>query len=116
LKHYPPARQLIAAGATVALATDFNPGTSPTLNMQFVLSLACTQMRMTPAEALAAATINGAWALRRGDRLGSLEAGKQADLIVLNVSDYREVPYYFAVNHCVMTVKRGRIVYSRLPA
>jgi imidazolonepropionase len=112
-KTYPPARQLIDAGAALALATDFNPGTSPTLNMQFVLSLACTQMRMTPAEAIAAATINGACSLRRADRMGSLEAGKQADLIVLDVDDYREIPYYFAVNHCVTTVKRGRIVYSR---
>jgi imidazolonepropionase len=113
LKRYPPARQLIAAGAAVALATDFNPGTSPTLNMQFIMSLACTQMRMTPAEAIAAATLNGACALRRADRVGSLEAGKQADLIVLDVEDYREIPYYFAVNHCVMTVKRGRVIYTR---
>ena len=114
LKQYPPARQLISAGAAVALATDFNPGTSPTLNMQFIMSLACTQMRMTPAEALAASTIDGACALRRADRVGSLEAGKQADLIVMDVDDYREIPYYFAVNHCAMTVKRGRIVYSRV--
>jgi imidazolonepropionase len=114
LKQYPPARKLITAGAAVALATDFNPGTSPTVNMQFITSLACTQMRMTPAEAIAASTINGAWALRRAARIGSLEARKQADLIVLDVDDYREIPYYFAVNHCVMTVKRGRIVYSRV--
>jgi len=111
LKRYPPARRLITAGAAVALATDFNPGTSPTLNMQFILSLACTQMRMTPAEAIAASTLNGACALGRADRVGSLEAGKQADLMVLDVDDYREIPYYFAVNHCQMTVKRGRIVY-----
>lgn len=113
LPSYPPARKLIAGGAAVALATDFNPGTSPTLNMQFILSLACTQMRMTPAEAIAAATVNGAFALRRADRIGSLEAGKQADLIVLDVNDYREIPYYFAVNHCLLTVKRGQIIYSR---
>ena len=112
LKTYPPARKLIEAGAAVALATDFNPGTSPTLNMQFILSLACTQMRMSPAEAIAAATINGAWALRGAERVGSLEPGKQADLIVLDVQDYREIPYYFAVNHCAMTVKRGRVIYS----
>ncbi|MGO8819257.1 MAG: amidohydrolase family protein [Terriglobia bacterium] len=112
LKSYPPARRLIEAGAAVALATDFNPGTSPTLNMQFILSLACTQMRMTPAEAISAATVNGAAALRRADRVGSLEAGKQADLIVLAVQDYREIPYYFAVNHCVMTVKRGKVIYT----
>jgi imidazolonepropionase len=113
LRQYPPARKLIDAGAAVALATDFNPGTSPTLNMQFILSLACTQMRMTPAEAITASTINGAYALRRNERLGSLEAGKQADLIVLDVDDYREIPYYFAVNHCEMTVKRGEIIHLR---
>jgi imidazolonepropionase len=113
LKQYPPARKLIAAGAAVALATDFNPGTSPTLNMQFIMSLACTQMRMTPAEAIAASTINGACALGRAECVGSLEAGKRADLIVMEVDDYREIPYYFAVNHCVTTVKRGGIVYSR---
>ena len=105
-------RKLIDAGAAVALATDFNPGTSPTLNMQFILSLACTQMRMTPAEAIAASTINAAHALRRADRIGSLNPGKQADLIVMDVGDYREIPYYFAVNHCVMTVKRGRVISS----
>jgi imidazolonepropionase len=114
LKAYPPARKLIRAGAAVALATDFNPGTSPTLNMQFITSLACTQMRMTPAEAIAASTINAAHALRRADRIGSLESGKQADLIVLNVDDYREIPYYFAMNHCVMTFKRGRVIYLRV--
>jgi imidazolonepropionase len=113
LKRYPAARQLIAAGAAVALASDFNPGTSPTLNMQFILTLACTAMGMTPAEALAASTINGACALGRQTRIGSLEPGKEADLIVLDVNDYREIPYYFAWNHCAMTVKRGRIVYER---
>ncbi|HXX24623.1 MAG TPA: imidazolonepropionase [Terriglobia bacterium] len=109
LKAYPPARTLIEAGSIVALATDFNPGTSPTLNMQFILSLACSALRMTPAEAIAAATINAAYALRRADRLGSIEPRKQADLIVMDVSDYREIPYYFGVNHCRMTVKAGRI-------
>jgi imidazolonepropionase len=113
LRRYAPARRLIDAGAAVALATDFNPGTSPTLNMQFILSLACSQMHLTPAEAITAATLNAAWSLRRADRVGSLEPGKQADLIVMDVDDYRKIPYYFAWNHCVLTVKSGRIVYSR---
>jgi len=95
------------------LGTDFNPGTSPTLNMQFILSLACIAMRLTPAEAISAATINAAYALRRAPRLGSLEPGKQADLVVMEVGDHREIPYYFAWNHCLMTVKAGRIIYSR---
>lgn len=113
LERYPPARRLIDEGAAVALATDFNPGTSPTVNMQFILALACSAMRMTPAEAVTAATLNAAWALRRADRLGSLEPGKQADLAIMEVDDYREIPYYFAVNHCVMTVKHGRVIYRR---
>jgi imidazolonepropionase len=97
----------------VALATDYNPGTSPTVSMPMVLSLACTQLRMTPAEAIAAATINGAYALRRADNIGSLEVDKQADLAVFEVEDYREIPYYFGMQRCWMTVKRGEIVYMR---
>ncbi len=110
LRGYPPARALIDAGAAVAIATDFNPGTSPTYSMQMVLSLACTEMRMSPAEAIAAATINGAHAILCADRTGSLEPGKQADLLVLNVSDYRELPYYFGVNNVHLTMKRGAIL------
>jgi imidazolonepropionase len=113
LAKYPPARRLIEAGAVVALATDFNPGSSPTLNMQFILSLACTAMRMIPTEAISTTTINAAYSLGRADRLGSLEPGKQADLAVMAVSDYREIPYYFGWNHCMMTLKRGQIIYSR---
>jgi len=113
LKHYAPARKLIEAGAIVALATDYNPGTSPTMSMPMILSLACTQLRMTPAEAIAAATINGAYALRRERRIGSLEPGKQADLAVFEVEDYREIPYYFGMNRCWMTMKRGEIIYLR---
>jgi imidazolonepropionase len=112
-KRYAPARKLIEAGAIVALATDYNPGTSPTLSMPMVLSLACTQLRMTPAEAIAAATINAAYALRRSDRLGSLEKGKQADFAVFEVEDYREIPYYFGMQRCWMTVKNGEIIYMK---
>jgi imidazolonepropionase len=112
-QRYAPARKLIESGAAVALATDFNPGTSPTLNMQFVLSLACTQMKMTPAEAIVAATVNSACAVRRHDRIGSIERGQQADIAVYDVRDYREIPYFAAVNFCVATFKRGRLVWSR---
>lgn len=110
LRRYAPARTLIDAGAAVALATDFNPGTSPTYNMQMVLSLASTEMRMTPAEAISAATINGAHALCDGARTGSLEPGKQADLIVLELSDYREIPYYFGTNNVRVTMVRGEVI------
>ena len=113
LERYAPARELIDAGAIVALATDFNPGTSPTLNMAIILSLACSLLRMTPAEAIAAATINAAYSLGREKRIGSIEVGKQADLAVFEVADYREIPYYFGVNTCWMTMKRGEIVYLR---
>ena len=112
LKKYAPARALIDAEAIVALATDYNPGTSPTVSMPMILSLACTQLRMTPAEAITAATINGACALQREKRIGSLEVGKQADIAVFDVADYREIPYYFGVNHCWMTLKRGRVVHA----
>jgi len=112
-KQYAPARKLIEAGVIVALATDYNPGTSPTVSMPMVLSLACTQLRMTPAEAIVAATINAAYGLKRADRLGSLEPGKQADLAVFEVEDYREIPYYFGMQRCWMTMKSGEIIYMR---
>ena len=111
LAHYAPARELIEAGAIVGLATDYNPGTSPTLSMPMILSLACTQMRMTPAEALGAATINAAYSLGRQKQTGSIEVGKLADLAVFDLDDYREIPYYFGVHHCRLTLKRGKAIY-----
>lgn len=107
------ARSMIEAGTAVALATNFNPGTSPSCSMPFALSLACTQMGMTPGEALAAATINGAHALGIAAEAGSLEHGKWADFVVLDASDYRELPYYFGMNLVAMTVRRGEVVYCR---
>lgn len=107
LSRYPNARRLIESGIAVALATDYNPGTSPTLSMPMAMSLACTQMKMSPAEVIAAATINGAWALRLADRKGSVEPGKDADLAVFDVSDYREIPYWFGVNRCALTIMNG---------
>jgi imidazolonepropionase len=109
---YPAARKFIDAGVPVSLATDYNPGSSPTASMPFVMSLACTHMKMSPAEAVAAATINGAWALRAQDRKGSVEPGKDADLAVFEVEDYREIPYWFASNRCAMTVLNGALVAS----
>lgn len=113
LDRYAPARELIGAGAFVALATDFNPGTSPTVSMPMILSLACSQLRMSPAEAITAATINAAHSLGRDKKIGSIEVGKQADVAVFEVADYREIPYYFGVNTCWMTMKRGEILYLR---
>jgi imidazolonepropionase len=113
LKKYAPARELIEAGAIVALATDYNPGTSPTMSVPMILSLACAQLRMSPAEAIAAATINAACSLLRDHKIGSLEAGKQADIAVFDIDDYREIPYYFGVNKCWMTLKKGRPIFQK---
>jgi imidazolonepropionase len=110
LQEYPNARRLIDAGVPVSLATDYNPGTSPTLSMPMAMSLACTHIKISPAEAIAAATINGAWALRVADRKGSIEPGKDADLAVFAVKDYREIPYWFGTNHCAATVLNGVLV------
>lgn len=111
-QRYADARMLIDEGVAVALATDYSAETCPTSNMQMVISLACRKLRMTPAEALAAATINAAYAVRRGDRVGSIEYGKHADLIVLSVADYREIPYHFGVNLVEMTIKAGNPIYQ----
>lgn len=96
---YPAARQMIDAGLAVVLATDFNPGSSPTPSMLTILSLAATHMKMTPAEAITATTINGAYSLNRGDKLGSLEPGKIADFVIHDCDDYRELAYFFGVPH-----------------
>ena len=107
LTRYPRARQFIEAGVAIALATDYNPGSSPTLSMPMVMSLACTHMKMSPAEAITAATINGAWALRIADRKGSIEPGKDTDLAIFDVKDYREIAYWFGANHCALTILNG---------
>jgi imidazolonepropionase len=95
--HYPSARAMIDAGLGVVLATDFNPGSSPTTSMAMVLSLACIQMKMTPAEAIIASTINAACSLNRGHTIGSLDVGKVADFVIHDASDYREIAYYFGM-------------------
>jgi imidazolonepropionase len=107
LKEYPNARRFIDAGVPVALASDYNPGTSPSMSMPMAMSLACTHMKMSPAEAVVAATINGAWALHVADRKGSIEPGKDADLAIFDAKDYREIPYWFGVNQCAMTILNG---------
>jgi imidazolonepropionase len=94
--NYPPARKMIDLGLAVVLATDFNPGSSPIASMPLILSLACLQMAMSPAEALAAATVNAAWSLGLGNCIGSLEAGKEADLLIHEFADYRELAYFIA--------------------
>jgi imidazolonepropionase len=104
---YTPARQLLAAGGLLAIATDLNPGTGWCESMQFVLGLACRKMALTPAQAIAAATMNAAAAIGRQDSIGSLEAGKQADVIVLDVPSYRHLGYRFGANLVSRVFKRG---------
>jgi len=111
---YPPARQMIDAGLAVVLATDFNPGSSPTPSMTAILSIACTQMKMTPAEAVTASTINAAYSLGRGDEIGSLEKGKCADFVIHDVSDYREFAYWFGIEHPWRVYAQGKLAFSRV--
>ena len=108
---YTPAQKMLDANVTLAIATDCNPGTAWTESMQFPIALACRMMKLTPAEAIAAATINAAYAIRREDRIGSLEVGKQADMLMLTVSDYRQLGYRFGTNLVKKVIKRAR-VYS----
>jgi len=112
LGRYAPARQMISKGVTVALASDFNPGSCMTESLPLITTIACTQMRMTPAEAIQGITLNAAKALRKEKEIGSLEPGKQADLVVLDIPDYRHLSYHFGVNHVWKVVKRGRIVWE----
>ncbi len=108
---YTPAKKIIEAGGILALATDCNPGTAWNESMQFVISLACRFMGLTPAQAIAASTINSAHAIRRADTIGSIEEGKQADLLILEVPDYRQLGYRFGTNLVRQVIKRGH-VYS----
>jgi imidazolonepropionase len=110
---YPAARAMIDAGLAVVVATDFNPGSSPTPAMLAILSLACTQMKLTPAEAITCATINAAYSLKRGAEMGSLEPGKRADFVVHDCADYRELAYFFGVEHAHATYSAGREVFRR---
>jgi imidazolonepropionase len=109
-KEYTPARAILEAGGILALASDLNPGTAWCESMQFVIALACRYMRLTPAQAIAAATINAAAAIHRQDRVGSLEPGKQADLLILSVPDYRHLGYRFGTNLVETVIKKGRVV------
>jgi len=106
---YPPAREMIDSGLAVVLATDFNPGSSPTPSIPMILSLAATHMKMTPAESITATTINAAYSLNRGHELGSLEPGKIADFVIYEANDYRELAYWFGVNQVCQVYVRGEL-------
>ncbi len=107
--HYTPAQQFLDAGCLLAIATDLNPGTAWCENMQFAIALACRYLRLTPAQAIVAATLNAAAALQLEDRIGSIEPGKQADLLILNVNDYRHLGYRFGANLVQTVIKKGQI-------
>lgn len=109
-KNYAPARKMIEMGIPVALATDHNPGSCTIENLPFIIGLSCLYLGLTPAEAICAATYNAACAINRGDRIGSLEEGKQADLLIMDIPNYRYIPYHYGVNYVKTVVKRGKIV------
>jgi imidazolonepropionase len=109
-KHYTPARAILDAGGILALATDLNPGTAWCENMQFAIALACRYMQLTPAQAIAAATINAAAAIDLADQIGSLEPGKQGDVLILNIPSYQHLGYRFGTNLVKRVVKRGEVV------
>ncbi len=107
---YAPARKLIDGGVAVAIASDFNPGSCMSYSMPMMMTIACTQMKMTPEEALVASTLNGAAALNMSSSVGSIELGKSADLIIADVPDYKFLAYHFGANHIVTTIKNGTIL------
>ena len=107
-QRFAPARKIIEAGLAIVLATDFNPGSSPTPSIPFVLSLACTQMQMTPAEAITATTINAAYSLGLRSEIGSLEAGKRANFVIHDCKDYREIPYFAGIESAEAVFVSGR--------
>jgi imidazolonepropionase len=108
--NYPPARKMIDRGMPVALATDFNPGSSFTESMPIILSLACLRMELTPAEAITSATINSTYAIDRGGSIGSLEKGKMADIVIWDVKNYKEIPYHYGVNLVDKVIKNGEVI------
>jgi imidazolonepropionase len=111
MKSYARARDMIEAGVAVALATDYNPGSCNCDSMQFIITLACLQMKMTPAEAITASTINAAYALELGDKIGSLEIGKQADILIMDMPNYQFLPYHFGSNNVEMVIKNGEVIW-----
>jgi imidazolonepropionase len=110
---YPAAREMIDAGLPIVLATDFNPGSSPTPSIPMVLSIAATHMKVSPAEGIAAATINAAYSLNRGAEIGSLEPGKVADFVIHDCEDYRDIPYFFGIEHPWKVYAAGREAFCR---
>ncbi len=110
---YAPARELINKGVAIAIASDFNPGSCPSFNMQLMISLACLKMKLLPGEAINATTINAAFAINRANEVGSLEIGKKADIIILDIDNHNKLPYYFGINLVEKVIKTGKLIYER---
>ncbi len=113
MKKYPPAREMIEGGVSVCLATDLNPGSSMTESLSLIMTMGCTMFKMSPKEVIQGTTANAARSIGREKSLGSLETGKQADLILLDIPNYRYLPYHFGVDHVELVIKKGRVVYQR---
>ena len=113
MSHYAPAREMLAAGVAIALSTNYNPGSCPTENLQLIMTLGCLKLGLSPAQVLAAVTINAAHAIDMAAVIGSLEAGKQADLVIFDADNEAYLPYHFGINHTWMVIKSGRVAYDK---
>ncbi|OGP88813.1 MAG: hypothetical protein A2156_07390 [Deltaproteobacteria bacterium RBG_16_48_10] len=113
MKKHPPAREMIEKGISVSLATDFNPGSSMTESLPLIMTMGCTLYGMLPREVIQATTIHAAISMGREKQIGSLDLGKQADFVLLNIPNYRYLPYHFGVDHVEGVIKNGKIVYPR---
>ncbi len=112
MKPYAPAQKMLEEGLPFALATDFNPGSSPTPSIPLAMTIGCLYMKLTPEQAFHAVTINAAHSLGIADKLGSIESGKQADIVIFDVDSYRKIPYFYGVNLVKMVIKKGKIVIN----
>jgi imidazolonepropionase len=113
MKQFPPAREMIERGVAVALATDLNPGSSMTESLPLMITMGCTMFRMTPKEVIQATTIHAAKSMGRENKIGSLEVGKEADVLVLDIPNYKYLPYHFGVDHVETVIKKGKVVYQK---
>lgn len=113
MKRYPPAREMIEEGVAVSLATDLNPGSSMTESLPLIMTMGCTMFKMSPKEVIQGTTIHAARSMGRQREIGSLEAGKQADLLLLDIPNYRYLPYHFGVDHAELVIKKGKVVFNR---
>jgi imidazolonepropionase len=113
MKKYPPAREMIEGGVAVSLGTDLNPGSSMTESLPLILTMGCTMFKMTPKEVIKAATVHAGRSMGREKEIGSLESGKQADLLLLSIPNYRYLPYHFGVDHTDLVIKKGKVVFTK---